>query len=208
MRSLLRKSKPLTDPIVWVDCEMTGLDVNNDHIIEICCIITDGDLNVVDENAYESTVYYLKDRLAQMDEWCTTTHTASGLIDKILENEDRSLEVVKNELLGYIKKYVTAPRKAVLAGNSIHMDRYFMMKEMPEVIDWLHYRNIDVSTIMEFGSRHNPELMKLCPKKKQAHTAKDDILESIDQLKWYRKYYFKSGDDTAELVKAMKKGDI
>lgn len=183
---------------------MTGLDVNNDHIIEICCIITDGDLNVVDENAFESTVYYSKDRLGQMDEWCTTTHTNSGLINRILQNENRTLDVVGNELLEYIQKYVKAPRQAVLAGNSIHMDRYFMMREMPEVINWLHYRNIDVSTIMEFGSRHNPRLMEVCPKKKLAHTAKEDILESIDQLKWYRANYFKSKEETADFVRAKK----
>jgi oligoribonuclease len=99
-----------------------------------------------------------------------------------------ALENVEKELLEYVQKF-TKKGVAVLAGNSIHMDRAFMMREMPKVLDHLHYRIIDVSSFYELGRRHNNELMSKCPKKKNSHTARDDILESIAQLKWYRDNY-------------------
>lgn len=206
LMQLFLKEKPQIPkkPLVWVDCEMTGLDVfGDDNIIEICCIITNEDLDIVDENGYESTIYYPKSRLDKMNEWCIETHGKSGLTDKILANPDRKLSVVEDELLEYIKKYVPEVRTGLLAGNSVYMDRFFMMKEFPKVIDHLHYRNVDVSSIMEFGYRHNPKLMKMFPKKTGAHTAKSDILESIEQLKWYRKYYFKLEEETKETIESL-----
>lgn len=197
------KSRP-EKPIVWVDCEMTGLDVfGNDNIIEICCLITDGNLEIVDEEGYESTIFYPKSRLDQMNEWCIETHGKSGLTAKVLANPDRKLDIVENELLEYIKKYIPKERDALLAGNSIHMDRFFMMKEFPKVIEHLHYRNIDVSTIMEIGYRHNPDLMKWQPKKKGSHTARSDILESIAQLKWYREHYLKLKEETRDDIEKI-----
>ncbi|RCK67384.1 Oligoribonuclease, mitochondrial [Candida viswanathii] len=193
-------------PIVWVDCEMTGLDVlGKDHIIEICCLITDKNLELVDETGFESTIYYPKSRLDEMDEWCTETHGRSGLTAKVLAHPERTLQVVETELLEYIKKYVPKERVALLGGNSVHMDRFFMMKEFPRVTDHLHYRNIDVSSIMEVGWRHNPDLMKVQPKKVTAHTAKSDILESIAQLKWYRKYYLKLKEETKDDIEMLSK---
>lgn len=107
----------------------------------------------------------------------------------------KSLEQVEEELYEYIKKF-TVESKAVLAGNTVHMDRCFLMREFPKVIDHLHYRIIDVSSISEFIRRHNPELYNKVPKKREAHTAKSDILESIAQLKWYREHYFKGPESS------------
>lgn len=194
---ILRPKKPL----VWIDCEMTGLDINNDHIIEICCLITDGDLNIVDETGYESTVYYDKTVLDNMNEWCINQHGKSGLTEKILQNPHQTLSKVQQELFDYIKRYIPEERKGVLAGNSIHMDKFFMYREFSDIINHLHYRLVDVSTIMEFGYRHNPNLMKVTPKKIGSHTARSDIIESINQLKWYRNHYFKSPQETQQFVK-------
>lgn len=170
---------------------MTGLDIAKDHIIEICCIITDGNLNIIDQEGYESTVHVPKKVLDNMNEWCVNQHGKSGLTAKVLANPLQTLAKVQLELLEYIKLYVPQPRVAILAGNSIHMDKFFMMKEFPQVIEHLHYRLVDVSSIMEVGFRHNPALMKLFPKKQGNHTAKSDILESINQLKWYRSNYLR-----------------
>lgn len=192
-RSVKRRlSTPIHRPLVWIDCEMTGLDIAKDHIIEICCIITDGNLNIIDPVGYESTVYVSKRVLDNMGEWCVNQHGKSGLTAKVLANPHKTLAVVQMELLEYIQSYITEPRTALLAGNSVHMDKFFMMKEFPRVIDHLHYRLVDVSLIMEVGFRHNPALMKLFPKKNGSHTAKSDILESINQLKWYTENYLRS----------------
>lgn len=196
MDSLIAPSK-LYKPLVWVDCEMTGLDVATDNIIEICCIITDGHLNVVDEDAYELTVYYPKSRLDSMNEWCIKQHGESGLVDKVIAHPGQNLAKVQDELLHYIQRYIPDQRVGIMAGNTIHMDKFFMMKEFPKVIDHLHYRLIDVSSIMEMGWRHNPGLMEKQPRKKGAHTAKSDILESILQLRWFREHYLK-GPETEE----------
>lgn len=187
------KSAAVFKPLVWIDCEMTGLDISRDHIIEICCIITDGNLNILDEKGYESTVYVPKKVLDNMGEWCVKQHGQSGLTAKVLANPQQTLAKVQKELLEYIQSYVSEPRTSLLAGNSIHMDKFFMMREFPQVIDHLHYRLVDVSSIMEVGFRHNPALMKMFPKKKGAHTARMDILESINQLRWYRDHYLRSG---------------
>lgn len=202
-QTLLKTKAKVWKPLVWIDCEMTGLNVYEDHIIEICCIITDGHMNIIDSEGYESTIYYPKEVLDNMNEWCVDQHGKSGLTAKVLENTDRTLEKVQDELLEYIKRFVE-PNKGIMAGNSIHMDKFFMNREFPRVIDYLHYRLIDVSTIMEIGHRHNPELMKLFPKKDGNHTAKSDILESIAQLKWYKKHYLKSKDDVKDFINENK----
>lgn len=203
MLSLLESSKknqPVKEPLVWVDCEMTGLDINNDKIIEICCLITDGDLNVVDEDGYESTIYYDSTVMDNMNEWCIEQHGKTGLTEKVLSNPQQTLDKVRSELLTYIKQYIPDNRVGVMAGNSIHMDKFFMYREFPEVIDHLHYRLLDVSAIMEMGFRHNRDLMKVAPPKAGNHTARSDILDSINQLKWYREHYLKSPAETRTFV--------
>lgn len=203
MRNIINSKKPIWKPLVWIDCEMTGLNVFEDHIIEICCIITDGNLNVIDEKGFESTIYYPKNVLDSMNEWCVNQHGKSGLTAKVLENPQCELSKIEEDLLEYIKQYVE-PSKGIMSGNSIHMDKFFMMREFPKIIDYLHYRLVDVSSIMEVGYRHNPELMKLFPKKQGNHTAKSDILESINQLKWYKLNYLKGEVDTKDLIEEQK----
>ncbi|ANZ76591.1 BA75_03864T0 [Komagataella pastoris] len=183
-------SHAIQQPIVWIDCEMTGLDIYNDHIIEICCIITDQNLEIVDEG-YESVIHFDNDVMSKMNDWCIEHHGQSGLTKKVLEST-KTLPQVESELLSYISQRIE-PNTGVMAGNSIHMDKFFMYREFPKVIDYLFYRLIDVSTIYEICKRHNPALLKSAPRKKAAHTAKADILESIQQLKWFQTHYLKSG---------------
>ena len=195
-RVVPKRKNSISLPLVWIDCEMTGLNVELDNIIEICCIITDGDLNIVDSDGYESTVYVPKKTLDNMTSWCVNQHGKLGLTAKVLANPQQTLSKVQDELLEYIQKYVPEPRTSLLAGNSVHMDKFFMMKEFPQVIEHLHYRLVDVSSIMEVGMRHNPQLMKKFPRKKGTHTAKSDIMESIAQLKWYRDNYLRGPEDS------------
>ncbi|SMN20053.1 similar to Saccharomyces cerevisiae YLR059C REX2 3'-5' RNA exonuclease [Maudiozyma saulgeensis] len=201
--AVLKDSKGrISKPIVWIDCEMTGLDHHNDHIIEICCVITDGNLNIVDKednNCYESVIHCDKSIMDKMGEWCIEHHGESGLTEKVLKSK-KTKEQVEDELLEYIKKYIPDENVGILAGNSIHMDRLFMLKEFPKVINHLFYRLIDVSTIMEVGRRFNPEIVNVFPKKETAHTAKKDILESIAQLEWYNEHYLKSPEETKDFV--------
>lgn len=196
-------------PIVWIDCEMTGLDHTKDRIIEICCIVTDGELNILDKDpvgskCYESVIHYDKAIMDSMNEWCIEHHGASGLTEKVI-NSTKTKEQVEEELLEYIKKFIPEKNVGILAGNSIHMDRLFMLKDFPKVIDHLFYRLIDVSTIMEVSKRHNPELASVVPRKEAAHTAKKDILESIKQLKWYMKHYLKAPAETSQFVEKRRK---
>lgn len=195
-----KKKQQVGNPIVWIDCEMTGLDVYKDNIIEICCIITDGDMNLLHEG-YESVIHVDKEILDSMDPWCVNQHGSSGLTQKVLESK-KTLKEVEEELLDYVQTY-TKKGKAVLAGNTVHMDRAFMMRELPKVIDHLHYRIIDVSSFFEFGRRHNPELINQCPKKRNSHTARDDILESIAQLAWFRDHYM-IGPETQKILEDAK----
>ncbi|ODV82739.1 hypothetical protein CANARDRAFT_185598, partial [[Candida] arabinofermentans NRRL YB-2248] len=180
-------------PIVWIDCEMTGLDHNNDHIIEICCLITDKNLNLIDEEGYESVIHCPKERLDQMNEWCIQHHGDSGLTAKVIAST-KTLSQVEDELYEYLNRFMTKG-VGIIAGNSIHMDRLFMIREMPKVIDFLMYRIIDVSSFMEFSKRHNTKVQALLPPKIGSHTAKSDILESIGQMKFYRDVYLKKASE-------------
>ncbi|CAI4047361.1 hypothetical protein SUVZ_12G1130 [Saccharomyces uvarum] len=191
----------LFKPLVWIDCEMTGLDHVNDRIIEICCIITDGHLTPVQgpdgqaESHYESVVHYGPEVMGKMNQWCVEHHGNSGLTAKVLAS-DKTLAQVEEELLAYIQRYIPDKNIGVLAGNSVHMDRLFMVREFPKVIDHLFYRIVDVSSIMEVARRHNPALQARNPKKEAAHTAYSDIKESIAQLQWYMDNYLKPPQET------------
>lgn len=177
-------------PIVWIDCEMTGLDHHNDTIIEICCLVTDKNLNLIDEQGYESVIHASKETMDAMSEWCVLHHGQSGLTEKVI-NSTKTREQVEQELLAYLDKYMNKG-VGILAGNSVHMDRLFMLKDMPRVVDHLTYRIIDVSSVMEIAKRFNPTVANGRPKKKGAHTAREDILESIQDLVYYRGVYLKS----------------
>ncbi|KAF5380556.1 hypothetical protein D9615_004707 [Tricholomella constricta] len=136
-------AKPLdfnAGPLIWVDCEMTGLDPRTDKILEIAVLITNGDLEIVDKGL-EFVIRTDKAVLDRMGEWCTKQHGQSGLTQACLTSP-HSLEEVSKSVLAYIKKWIPQQRTGVLAGNSVHADRSFLVEAMPEVIDWLHYRSL------------------------------------------------------------------
>ncbi|KUJ08004.1 exonuclease rnase t and DNA polymerase-like protein iii [Mollisia scopiformis] len=186
-------------PLVWIDCEMTGLDLENDVMIEIFCIITNGDLDVVDEEGWGVVVHQSKETMDKMDEWCTKTHGESGLTQAVLDSKTTP-EQAATDLLSYIQKYVPEPRKALLAGNTVHADKAFLRKQpYKKVHDHFHHRILDVSTIKEAAIRWSShEVLKEVPKKKNLHTAREDILESIAEAKYYKHAIFQHAETTKE----------
>ncbi|KAH6913950.1 oligoribonuclease, partial [Coprinopsis sp. MPI-PUGE-AT-0042] len=174
-------------PLVWIDLEMTGLAVGKDKIIEVAVLITNGNLELVDEGI-EFIIKTDKGILDGMDEWCTKQHGQSGLIQACLDST-HTTEDVKNQVLAYIKKWIPNQRDGVLAGNSVHVDRTFLAEEMPEIVDWLHYRIVDVSSVKELCRRWYTD--KSSPRNREtSHRALDDIHGSIRELKWYRENIF------------------
>lgn len=173
--------------LVWLDMEMTGLLPDTDKIIEVAMIITDKDLNTI----ATSPVYVIHqsdEALNGMDAWNTSTHTRTGLIEKV-KNSTFTEEQVEAELLAFLAQYV--PEKtSPMCGNTIHQDRRFMARTMPKLEAYFHYRNLDVSTLKELARRWKPELLKGLTKK-GAHQALDDIIESIEELKYYREHFLK-----------------
>ncbi|KAI0783067.1 ribonuclease H-like domain-containing protein [Abortiporus biennis] len=177
-------------PLVWIDCEMTGLNHNTDKIIEIAVLITDGNLELVDDGL-EYIIRTDKETLDKMDEWCTNQHGSSGLTQACIDSP-HTKEFVSKEVLDYIKKWIPTERTGVLAGNSVHVDRLFLLNEMPEVVNWLHYRIVDVSSIKELARRWYPSVKR---SRREAgdssHRALDDIRGSIRELQWYRDNIFR-----------------
>ncbi|KAJ0121749.1 oligoribonuclease [Diaporthe amygdali] len=179
-----------TAPLVWIDCEMTGLDYDKDEIIEVYCLITNGDLQLVDLEGWGTVVHQPQARMDEMDEWCTRTHGQTGLTAAVVAS-DVTPEQAADELLAYIKKYVPEPRKAILAGNSVHADRAFLNREpYRKVVDHLHYRILDISSLKEASRRWCPRITEKAPTKKTLHKAKDDILESIEEARFYKDAIF------------------
>ncbi|KAJ3296929.1 Oligoribonuclease, mitochondrial [Rhizoclosmatium sp. JEL0117] len=176
-------------PLVWIDLEMSGLDLKKDRILEIACIITDGDLNVVAESE-DLIVRTDKALLDGMDEWCVQHHGQSGLTQSALTSP-LSMQQVETQILDFIKLHIPQKNVGVLAGNSVHMDKEFLRKDMPSLLEHLHYRLVDVSTIKELMARWNPRVLAGAPKKKESHRALDDIRESIEELRYYRTAAFK-----------------
>lgn len=164
---------------------MTGLDPEVDRIIEIATIITDSELKVLEEGPV-LVIKQDQSLLDGMDEWNTTHHTASGLLDRIKDSGVAEASA-EQETLDFIKQYVD-PGKAPLCGNSIGQDRRFLVKYMPELEGHLHYRNIDVSTVKELALRWKPQVVSMVEKKGN-HRAIDDIRESIEELRYYRKHF-------------------
>lgn len=173
--------------LVWIDLEMTGLEPEVDRIIEIATIITDADLNILAEGPVLA-VHQSDDVLAQMDEWCTNTHGASGLTQRVKESQVTEADA-ERQTIEFIANYVD---KGVspLCGNSIGQDRRFLVKYMKELEGFFHYRNVDVSTVKELAKRWRPDVASSF-KKKGAHLALDDIRESIGELQHYREHLFK-----------------
>lgn len=177
--------------MVWVDLEMTGLDVEKDEIMEMACIITDSDLNVIEEGP--NIIIHVSDEiLSSMDEWCVSHHGSSGLTDAVRASKV-TLEQAEVEVVNFMKKHTPA-KVCPLAGNSVHADKRFLEKYMPRFADHLHYRIVDVSTVKELCKRWFPEHYNKAPQKRETHRALDDIRESINELQYYKTNIFiKSG---------------
>ena len=174
------------DRLVWVDMEMSGLLPETDRILEIAMIVTDGDLNIVAEGPV--LVVHQEDAvLDRMDAWNKGTHSKSGLIDKVKASTLTEAEV-EAECLAFLKQHVKSSISP-MCGNTIHQDRRFMNRYMPKLEAYFHYRNIDVSTIKELCKRWQPEIAKGFSKQ-QAHTALADIIESVEELRYYREKLF------------------
>ena len=176
-----------TDRIVWIDCEMTGLDFKNDLLVEIACVITDAQLEVVTEGL-NIVIQAPAERLENMDPFVVNMHTESGLPPEIPNGV--TLEVAEEMLFDYITSHIPEANKAQLAGSSVHVDRIFLQRDMPRVDSYLHYRIIDVSSIKELVRRWYPRVYFASPTKTGNHRALGDILDSIKELKYYREAVF------------------
>jgi len=170
--------------LVWIDCEMTGLDLAHDELIEVACLVTDGELNIQGEGV-DVLIKPSDAAMANMGEFVTEMHTASGLLEE-LKTCTTTMREAEEQVLAYIKQYVPEPRKAPLAGNTIGTDRTFLAKDMPELEAHVHYRNVDVSSIKELARRWYPRTFFNAPAKNGNHRALADIMESIEELMYYR----------------------
>lgn len=173
------------DNLIWIDLEMTGLDPEKERIIEIATIVTDKDLNILAEGPVLA-VHQPDEVLDAMDEWCTNTHGATGLTQRVKESAITEQEA-ERLTIEFLEQYIDKG-KSPICGNSIGQDRRFLVKYMPELEDFFHYRNLDVSTLKELAVRWKPEILKDFSKK-GVHLALDDIRESIDELKFYRERF-------------------
>lgn len=178
-------------PLVWIDCEMTGLDLSKDTIMSLACFITDFELNLLDEQGYEAVIHHTQEQMDAMGEWCREHHGASGLTQACLRSS-MTAEQAAGELLGYIRNYVPDKRVGLLAGNTVHADKAFMVQEhWTKVMKHLHHRILDVSAIKEAARRWaSDDVLKRSPQKAGKHEAKADILESIEEARYYRKVFF------------------
>jgi oligoribonuclease len=178
----------MNDRLVWIDCEMTGLDLTSDVLLEIAALVTDSELNILDEGV-DIVVHATDEQLAGMIDFVRDMHATSGLTDAV-RAATTSVAEAEAEVLAYIKSHVPEMRKAPLCGNSIATDRGFLALQMPELEQWLHYRMVDVSSIKELARRWYPRAYFASPDKTGGHRALADIRESIEELRYYREVVF------------------
>lgn len=176
-----------TDRIVWIDCEMTGLDLRVDALIEVAVLVTDSELNVLGDGL-DVVVRPPQTAVDQMHDIVRTMHTSSGLLAEL--EQGVTMTEAQAAVLGYVRQWVPEPRKAPLAGNSVATDRSFLARDMPELESYLHYRIVDVSSIKELARRWYPRVYFASPEKHGGHRALADIQESIEELKYYREALF------------------
>lgn len=177
-----------SEQLVWIDCEMTGLDIERDALIEIAVVVTDGELNVLDEGI-DIVIHATDEQLAAMPEVVVKMHAHSGLTDEV-RSSAISLHHAEDQVVDYLSRWLSTPGTTPLCGNSIGVDRGFINRDMPRVDALLHYRMIDVSSIKELARRWYPRVYFNQPEKGLAHRALADILESIRELQYYRKTLF------------------
>ncbi|MGX6396586.1 oligoribonuclease [Rothia kristinae] len=187
--------------IVWIDCEMTGLDLERDALIEVAVLITDAELNILDDGL-DVLIAPPEGALEQMGDFVRQMHTTSGLLEELPGG--LSMAEATRQVMEHIRRYVPEPGKAQLGGNSVGTDKTFLARDMPELIEHLHYRIIDVSTIKELARRWYPRAYYQAPAKTGNHRALGDIRDSIQELRYYREAVFvpQPGPDS-ETAKAI-----
>jgi oligoribonuclease len=179
--------RSVNDRIVWIDCEMTGLSLENDALIEVAALVTDFELNQLGDGV-DLVIAPPAEALEQMDDFVRGMHTTSGLLDDL--EKGVTLEDAQAQVLAYIREWVPEPRRAPLGGNTVGTDRNFLACDMPELEAHLHYRIIDVSSIKELARRWYPRAYFNAPAKSGGHRALADIRESIAELRYYREAVF------------------
>lgn len=185
------EKKTIRRPLVWIDCEMTGLDLKTDALIEVAVVVTDEQLTIVDPGI-DVVIKPDAQAIEQMDPFVRQMHTDSGLLDDL--DSGISMDEAQKVVLDYVKKYVPRPRHGLLAGNSIGTDKAFLERDMPDLIEHLHYRVVDVSSIKELAKRWYHRTFEEAPEKCGGHRARADILESIAELEYYRRVLFPAGE--------------
>ncbi|HCE60909.1 oligoribonuclease [Janibacter terrae] len=198
MIAVTSSTQASSDRIVWIDCEMTGLSLERDALIEVAAVITDYELNQLDEGI-DIVIRPPEAALAQMNDFVRDMHTSSGLLDVLAEGT--TMADAEEAVLAHIKEYVPDAAKAPLGGNSVATDRAFLVRDMPTLEAHLHYRMIDVSSIKELSRRWYPRAYFASPDKNGGHRALADIVESIAELRYYREAVFRPqpGLESAEL---------
>lgn len=196
--------RALSDRIVWIDCEMTGLSLTQDALIEVAALVTDFELRQLGEGV-DIVIRPQQEALEQMGDFVREMHTASGLLDELASGVD--LAVAQEQVLGYVRQWVPEAGKAPLGGNTVATDRGFLARDMPELDEHLHYRIIDVSSVKELAKRWYPRAYYNAPKKAGGHRALADIRESIQELRFYRSAVFVAppGPETATLQRLASK---
>lgn len=173
--------------LIWIDLEMTGLDPDTDRIIEIATIVTDSQLNVLEEGPMLA-IHQADEVMAKMDDWNTKQHGQSGLTERV-KNSTYTEQQAQDETIEFLSKYV-AKGKSPMCGNTICQDRRFLYRTMRPLEEYFHYRNLDVSTLKELARRWAPDVYKGF-EKQGSHLAMDDIRESISEMKYYREHMMK-----------------
>ena len=180
--------------LIWIDCEMTGLDLEKDVLVEIAVLVTDSDLNVIGEGI-DLVIAATPEQLAGMNEFVTQMHTNSGLITEIPTGS--SVSAAEDLIIKYLESASTVASKSPLAGNSVSVDRSFIARDMPRLNDYLHYRTIDVSSVKELARRWNAKVYFNSPAKIGNHRALGDIQDSIAELAHYRANFLITGSNNA-----------
>jgi oligoribonuclease len=197
------------DRLVWIDCEMTGLDLAQDRLLEVACLVTDAELTVLDEGI-DLVLGAPAQALDAMVPVVRDMHAASGLTDAVRQSSV-SLAEAEERLLTYVRSHVPDPRKAPLCGNTIATDRAFLVRDMPALDSWLHYRMVDVSSVKELCRRWYPRAYFAAPVKRGGHRALADIWESVQELRYYRSAIFvsapgPSSEEARQIAMAIQQG--
>ena len=187
--------------LLWIDCEMTGLSLEKDVLVEIAVLVTDSELNVIGEGI-DLVIKATTEQLAGMNEFVTQMHTSSGLITEIPNGI--SVAAAEDAILAYLESAGTVAGKSPLAGNSVSVDRNFIARDMPRLTEYLHYRTVDVSSIKELARRWYPKIYFAAPAKTGNHRALGDIQDSIEELKYYRGNVFIEAQNQGQIPPAEK----